>query len=439
LSATGARQAALRVLQAVRHGELVDRAVRREVDGLDPRDRAWTRELVLGTLRLRGRLDHRLGRFTRRPLDSLDPDVLDILRLGAYQLVEMGGVPGYAAISQSVDLAKSAGSAASLVSAVLHALQRADGEVAFPDLASDPVAHLSTWGSHPRWLVERWIARFGVDAARRLIDANNVRPQLYLHPVGSDLAEAAARLAATGVAATLDEAAGALCLFEPASLGAALDVVPAIVQDPAATAVAQYAAPPPSAVIADLCAAPGGKAIVLAAGTRSAMPRQVIACDVSAGRLARLTENLQRLPPLSVAIVVADARRPAIREADVVLLDVPCTGTGTLRRHADGRWRVRPEDIETLARLQVELLDAAHSVVRPGGLLVYATCSLEPEENEMQVEAFLNRHGDCTLEPPAGVAAERLDDSGCLSLMPHVHGCDGAFAARMRKRGPVAR
>jgi 16S rRNA (cytosine967-C5)-methyltransferase len=439
LSATAARHAALRVLRAVRGGDFADRAIRREVDRLETRDRAWTRELVLGTLRLRARLDYRLAHFTRRSLDTLDADVLDILRLGVYQLIEMGGVPAYAAISQSVELAKSAGAAAALVNAVLHALQRADGDVSFPSIETDPVAHLSTWGSHPRWLVERWIDRFGVDGARRLVDANNERPPLFLHPVGLDLTDAATRLDAAGVAVTVDARAGALRLDDSGWPGEALAVIPAIVQDPAATAVARFVEPPAAALILDACAAPGGKAIVLAAGTGSARPRRVVASDVSAGRLERLTRNLHRLPPLPVSVVVADARRPPIREADVVLIDAPCTGTGTLRRHADGRWRVRSDDISALALLQADLLDAAYAGVRPGGLLVYATCSLEPEENELQVEAFLNRYPDCTLEPPSAVAAERLDASGCLSLMPHVHGWDGAFAARMRKRGPVAR
>jgi 16S rRNA (cytosine967-C5)-methyltransferase len=439
LSATAPRQAALRVLRAVRHGDLVDRALRREADRLDVRDRAWTRELVLGTLRLRGRLDYRLGRFARRPLDALEPDVRDILRLGAYQLKEMGGVPGYAAVSQSVELARSVGGGASLVNAVLHALERAESDVEFPDAATDPVAHLSAWGSHPQWLVERWISRFGTDATRRLIESNNARPSLYLHPVGSNVALAKDRLAKAGVAADADPETATLRLHETAALAEALDALPAIVQDPAAGEVARYVEPPADALILDACASPGGKAIVLAAGIRSGSPRLVVACDVSAGRLRRLTENLSRLPPLPVAPVVADARQPAVRDVDVALLDAPCTGTGTLRRHADGRWRVRPDDIATLARLQAELLDAVYTAVRPGGLLVYATCSIEPEENELQVVAFLNRHADCTLEPPAGLPAERLDASGCLSLLPHVHGWDGAFAARMRKRGIVAR
>jgi 16S rRNA (cytosine967-C5)-methyltransferase len=209
-----------------------------------------------------------------------------------------------------------------------------------------------------------------------------------------------------------------------------LAVIPAVVQDPAAGLVTRYADVPKGALVADLCAAPGGKALELAERAR-----YVMAADVSFGRMARVRENAERIGGLPLGLVVADARWPAIGEADVVLIDVPCTGTGTLRRHPDGKWRLTPADLPALVELQREILEAAARCVRPGGLLIYSTCSLEPEENEDQVNAFLERHREFEpAPPPAGtVAAELLDEVGRLVVLPQATGTDGAFAARLRR------
>jgi 16S rRNA (cytosine967-C5)-methyltransferase len=421
-------------MRALRRGELLDSASRRELDGLDTRDRNWARELILGTVRLRGRIDHILAANARRPLESLDPDALDALRLGVYQLLEMDAVPAYAAVSESVELVKPAGRAvAGLTNAVLQAVRRSGGRTDWPDPDGDAEAWLSTWGSHPRWLVERWTRQLGVAGTRQLVEVNNSRASLYLRPVGMDADIARARLEASGIASQAI-GFGALRLERASDVRSALATVPAIVQDPAAGAVVRYVEPPEGAVIADLCASPGGKTIGLAAGTGRASPRWVVAADASTGRIERLRENLARLPALPVVVVCADARRPPFTGVDVALLDAPCTGTGTFRRHVDGRWRVRPEDVATLAAQQAEMLQAAAGTVRPGGLLVYATCSIEPEENEDQIDAFLYRNPDYTLEPPCGIDAAMLDSAGQLRLLPHVHGFDGAFAARLRRR-----
>jgi 16S rRNA (cytosine967-C5)-methyltransferase len=209
----------------------------------------------------------------------------------------------------------------------------------------------------------------------------------------------------------------------------ALAAVPALVQDQAAGLVARYAAVPAGARVADLCAAPGGKAIELAQDAG-----YLAAADMSWERLARLRENVARLPGQRMGLVVADARMPPFRPVDVVIVDAPCTGTGTLRRHPDGRWRLRPEDLIALARLQFEILEAAAPLVAPGGLLVYATCSLEPEENEERMDAFLAGHPEFEAAPPAAMPDPALlDGRGRLVVRPWVFGADGAFAARLRR------
>ncbi|HET6232782.1 MAG TPA: 16S rRNA (cytosine(967)-C(5))-methyltransferase RsmB [Longimicrobiaceae bacterium] len=430
---TPSRRAALDVLRRVRAGELADRALDQATGRLDPRDHGFTQELVYGTFRLRGRLDHLLGGLVKGGTAALEPDVLDVLRLGAYQLLEMGGVPAYAAISQSVDLVRIAGSpkAAGLVNGVLQNLQRRGDTIPVPDAEQAPGDYLSTWGSHPRWLVDRWIGRWGAEATRSLVDADNTRPELYLRPLGISVAEAVERLAAAGIGAEpVAFSPDSLRVLPPASAADALAAVPAVVQDPAAALVVRYAAVPAGATVLDLCAAPGGKAFGLASTAD-----HVVAADNSYRRLARVRENARRLDAAHrVRAVVSDARNPAFRPADAVLLDAPCTGTGTFRRHPDGRWRVGEGDLDALAKLQAELLDAAAPLVRGGGLLVYSTCSLEGEENEVQIDAFLGRHPEFSIEPPNdAVDAELLDDAGRLSVLPQRQGVDGAFAARLRR------
>jgi 16S rRNA (cytosine967-C5)-methyltransferase len=432
---TAPRRVAFHVLQRVRGGELADRAFDHEAARLEPRDRGFAQELVYGTFRLQGRVDHMLGALVRDGLGSLQPEVLDVLRLGAYQLLEMDSVPPYAAVSQSVELARYAGArrVAGLVNGVLQNLQRRRESLRFPAFADDPARHLETWGSHPRWLVERWIARWGAEGAKELVEADNRRPELYVRPLGVSVAEARARLGEAEIASEpVDFAPDSIRILPPATALEALAAVPAVVQDPAAALVVRYAAVPAGATVLDLAAAPGGKALGMA--ERAA---HVAAADLSPRRIARVAENAARIGwGGRIGPVVADGRHPPFRAADAVLLDAPCTGTGTFRRHPDGRWRVTPGDLKALAELQGELLRAAAALVKPGGVLVYSTCSLEREENEERVEAFLAEHPGFEPRPePGAVAAGVLDAAGRLCVLPQRHGVDGAFAARLGRRG----
>ncbi len=429
------RRAALEALNAVDRGRRLDLAFGDATVGLSGDQRRWAREAAFGAVRLRGRLDHLLAQHVRQSLDRMDPPVLNVLRLGAYQLFYMDSVPAYAAISQSVELARTAGfgRAAGLVNAVLRGLQReGGGPERFPSLADDPVGHLSTWGSHPAWLVERWLKRWGPEEVAGLVEENNRVPPLCLRALdGAEGLEAALEaLTAAGVAvAAIHEGAGVIELAQGASLDAALGAVRAQVQDPGAALVVKAVEPPEIGLVADLCAAPGGKAMGLAAPGRP-----VVAGDPSRPRLAQVAENADRLG-VEVWPVLARAQEPPVREAQVLLLDVPCSGTGTLRRHPDGRWRLEEAQVATLVGLQRDILEGSCGIVAQEGLLVYSTCTLEPEENEVQVRGFLDRHPEFTLEPPMGVPGEYMDAEGFLRVEPQVHGFDGAFAARMRRTG----
>lgn len=412
-------------------GRRLDVSMERWGRTLEPRDRAFLHELVYGVSRLRGRLDHLLGRRVHGGADRLDPPVLEVLRLGAYQILYMGGVPRYAAVSQAVDQARSVSGqgAAGLVNAVLRGVaEDGDGPGLFPDFETDPAGFLERWGSHPRWLVDRWLARWPPDEVRALVEADNRRSPLYLVPLDGTPEEAREALEAKGVRSR-PVGRGTSCLHLRAGTrpAAALDALPSYIQDPGAHLVTRYADVPSGTKVADLCAAPGGKAMALA--TRASY---TLAADRSEVRIRMIRDNVRRTGA-RMGLVVADARRPPLVAAEAVLLDVPCTGTGTLGRHPDGRWRLKPESMNDMIHLQREILDAGAGLVPPGGLLVYATCSLEPEENHEQVAAFLSRRPDFRVEATGAPGKEYLDGDGFLSVTPQRHGFDGAFAARMRR------
>ena len=433
---TAARAVAAEICADLRKGEFLDQTFERRIAPLDARDRRWTRELVYGMLRNRGRIDAVLADRVRGGLARLDPDVIDLLRLGVYQLTNMGSVPAYAAIAQTVELAKRRHGlgASKLVNAVLRRTDRERDELTNAAVPSDAVEALSLKYSHPRWLVARWVERWGEQDAERLLTLNNAEAPMVLRPFGIVREQLEAMLEEAGVhvaeAPYVPESiaiSGGITLTELGAFKKGLFFV----QDPAATLVSEYAAIPEGAEVADLCAAPGGKAIELSRTANS-----VLAGDKSVGRLQRLLANERRLETTNIYPFVADARHPAIRPVDAVLIDVPCTGTGTFRRHPDARWRLKISDLAVMSALQKTILRAASRVVKPGGLLVYSTCSLEPEENDEQIDSFLDGNSSWVLEPPPeGSVSPDLLDGGCLRVLPQRHGSDGAFAARLRRVG----
>jgi len=362
----------------------------------------------------------------RGGLERLDDDVLDLLRLGAHQLRAME-VPSYAAISETVDLARSvgAGRASGLVNGVLRSLDRAGTEGDdWPDPDADPAGWLASRGSHPRWLVERWLARWPFEEVARLVDLDNRVPTLHLVPVDGDLAAAAEAMRAAGLEVAVDELSGTLAV-ETSDVPGVLALHPSFVQDPAAALVMRYAAIPEGATVADLCAAPGGKALSAARGAR-----YVLAADPSGPRLALVGESARRLG-LPVHLVRSRGEAPPVWDMDVVLVDAPCTGTGTLRRHPDARWRLAPGDPARMAAVQARILLGAADAVRPGGVLVYSTCTLEPEENRGVVDRFLSERPDFTPAPPDDDELPMVE--GALEVLPQQRGTDGAWAMRMQR------
>jgi 16S rRNA (cytosine967-C5)-methyltransferase len=425
--ASAARRSALALLGRVEKGEALAPPLERAAAALtDARDRALLHELVLGTLRRRGWLDHVLTRLSRRSFDALAPAVRDALRLGAYQLLFLR-TPAHAAVSEAVDLAREREPhAGPFVNAILRRLQR-EGPPPEPDPSADPVGWMSTAGSLPRWLAERWHARLGPGGALARTRAALDLPPTFvrLNPrvpsARDELAAAGIELEPTAVPEAFRASAGALGRFAESGL--------VYVQDAGSQLVARLAAA--EGLLLDACAAPGGKAMLLSDMAQG--PTRVVAAEASRKRLALMTTLARRWGATRLLLLGADALSPPFRsEFDGVLLDAPCSGLGTLARNPDIRWRVRPADIERHAARQRALLASLARLVRPGGHLVYAACSLEAEETHQVVDAFLAAN--------AGFAQDELPEwsrllarDGRVELDPALQAGDGFFAVRLRR------
>jgi 16S rRNA (cytosine967-C5)-methyltransferase len=446
---TRTRLLALRVLERVqRAGAYADLALHHALgrSGLSAPDRAFATELVYGTLRWRGRIDYLLSHMVDRDLEKLEPLVATALRLGAYQVVFSERVPTMAAVDESVRCVRAAGvdRATGLVNAVLRRLANEHEQIPLPSLADDPVAHLTHALSLPGWIAERWVQRYGPEEAAALALASNNPPPLTvrancrrgsaaellteLQPRFADVA--ACRIARDGL--VLGRRGNPA--LEPAFLAGRFTV-----QDEASQLVVVLLDPQPGEQVLDVCAAPGGKATGIA--ERIGDRGRVLALDRNVRRLALVRRAARRLGLDNITCDVADATRPLANRAgadgfDRVLVDAPCSGLGTLRRNPDARWRTQPGDPARLTEIQTAILRNAAAQVRPGGTLVYSTCTLLPEENEAVIEAFLKSARDFTAAPSDRIPAEVravVDGEGFLRCFPHRHDTDGFFAARLAR------
>ncbi|MEO3434550.1 transcription antitermination factor NusB [Inquilinus sp. CAU 1745] len=426
----GARIAARDLLRAVLgRKRALDEVLDRTLDAasLAPRDRAFVRLLTATTLRRLGQIDALIDQMLEMPLPPTGTAARDALRLGAAQLLFLG-TPPHAAVDTSVALVDRGRDARfkGLVNAVLRRLDREGAAL----VTAQDAARLNT----PDWLWNAWTAAYGEDTARAVADAHLTEAPLDITPKG-DPAGWAERLDATLLpSGSLRRAAGGAVPDLPGFGEGAWWV-----QDAAAALPARLMGDVAGLRVADLCAAPGGKTAQLcAAGAR------VTAVDRSEGRLARVRANLDRLG-LEAELVAADAAifRPA-EPFDAVLLDAPCSATGTIRRHPDIPRLKSPEDVEKLAAAQARLLDHAVTLVRPGGILVWCTCSLQPEEGERQIASLLERAGNAVRRDPVraeeiGGLAEAVTAEGEIrtlpSMLPGEGGLDGFHIARLRRFG----
>ncbi|HAR98032.1 MAG TPA: 16S rRNA (cytosine(967)-C(5))-methyltransferase RsmB [Syntrophus sp. (in: bacteria)] len=411
----------------------------------DPRDRGLATRLVYDTLRMQGRLDWILRQICRGRLADLEPVTRAILRTALYQLEFADRIPAFAAVDAAVELAKArVPERAALVNAVLRSALRKRDAIRWPDPVRDPAGHIAATASHPLWLVRRWLAVYGPGETAALCRADNETPpctlrvnRLRITPAAGREALAAAGLACeptpfspdglavAGAAASLSETAP----FREGGLH---------IQDEASQLVAPLVDPRPGETLLDLCAGSGGKTTHLAALLENS--GEILAVDIHPRKLADLETLARRLGATPIRTWAGDAEAD-LGEAfharfDRVLVDAPCSGTGTLRRNPEIKWRLQPRDLGPLVRRQRRILDAAAAYPRRGGLLVYATCALLPEENDGVIVDFLDRHPEYAPDPPPPpFPAALLDGGGYFRTLPHRDGMDGFFGARLRRLG----
>ncbi|MEO6462610.1 MAG: 16S rRNA (cytosine(967)-C(5))-methyltransferase RsmB, partial [Candidatus Eisenbacteria bacterium] len=416
---------------------------------LDRRDRGFMNELVKGTLRHRATLDWHLGRFLHVGLASTPVWIQNALRLGAYQLIHLDRIPPRAAVDETVKLALKYGhpGTAGLANSVLRRLAEAVsmGDLAMPSPTRDDGTPdweaLTAITSHPRWLLERWVPRYGIDGTLALCNANNRHARLGLRAnrLRLDRKELLKRLEDAGLAGEAGRWSSHTVWVEA---DADFSDFPAYargdctVQDESETMVSQLLAPKPGERVLDLCAAPGGKTTHLAELMGDS--GEIVAVEKMAPRARTMKKQVDRLGVKTVTIEVADGTTANLLSMgagglyDRALVDAPCSGLGVLARRADARWRKEASLFEEMADVQAKLLRAAAEVVRPGGTLVYSVCSFEPEETDAIVASFLAGHPEWTKEHAATTLPKDLvEEGGSMRILPHVHGVDGAFAVRL--------
>ncbi len=432
------RGRALAVLCRAEEGAPADRLLEEARQGLDGRDRAFLLELVYGVLRNRARIDWLLDRFSAQPVSRTDIGTRNILRLAAYQLLFLDKVPPSAAVNTATELAKLRGRKPGYVNGLLRSLGRSRDSLPVPENA-DPAVRMALLHSHPPWLVRRWMGRYGMERTEEALRRNNLPAPLCIRTNrlkgGRD--ELASLLEAQGatVRRTALSPAGLEVLSSPGLTSLqAFQEGWFMVQDEAAQLVSLLVAPQPGETVLDACAAPGGKATHLAELMQD--QGSVVALESDPGRIGLIDQNLQRLGSTIVRPVRGDAAAFQEGSYDRVLVDAPCSGLGVLRRHPDGRWTKTDRSIAEKQDLQRRMLRNCASLVRPGGTLVYATCTTEKEENEDVITHFLAEYRDQyflddpgRLLPPA--AAELVDDQGFFRTFPSERDLDGFFAARL--------
>lgn len=445
-----ARQAAFRILLEVDEGRThADTLLRAPfVDRLSATDRNLTTALVLGTLRWQVRLDHELKKFFTKPNAKLDRAVLIALRLAALQIAQMERIPTRAAIDESVELTKKAGHhfASRMVNAVLRKF--AATHLSFSNDAASDGKNLALATAHPEWIVARWLVRYGPETSKKICLHGQQQPELHLRlsepTVATELTEAGVQIAPGHLLTN-----ARVLVAGDATATPALRENRARIQDEGSQLVAELAAvsAPKAEKILDACAAPGGKTLVLAERFPAA---SFVACEISEPRCAELRT---RLAPLDARIEIrcCDATQLQEKDAyDLILVDAPCSGTGTLGRNPEIRHRLTPEEFARQAERQRAIVTAAFAALRPGGRLFYSTCSLEPEENEEVVAAVLSATANARQISLAGAldalaqqnritpeAQESLRTAltpeGALQLLPGTHPSDGFFAALLEK------
>ena len=451
MSGITARELALKVLMAVlEEGAYANLALNKVLEKYRPAklDRAFATELAYGSLKALGTLDWVLAQFVKRPLDDQPPAIRNILRISAYQLLYMPRVPPRAVCYEGTELSKKYGHAGivKFVNGVLRNLARSGSKIEYPALEQKPVEHISLCYWHPAWLVERWLAEYGLEETLEFCRANNA-------PAPNTVRTNTLKIDRDALARLLEEEGLSVekAAFAPEGLHISgyhsLGSLPSFkkglftAQDESSMLASRALSPVPGAFVVDACSAPGGKTTHLAELMENR--GRIVAADIYRHKLALVEENCARLGITIVEPVEEDARnlgKVYAGRADFVLVDAPCSGLGVLRRRPDARWRKKPGQIAELVDLQAEILESASRCLKPGGVMVYCTCTVTREENLEQVKNFLAGHSEFVFDSlvpflPSSLDAKNTLGGGYVQLYPHVQGTDGFFIARLLKKG----
>ena len=445
------RLVALNILNAAqRTNQTLDAVLerfRRQFPLPSQRDRALLQKIVFGVLRWRGRLDHIIGSFSHTPLMKIQPEILNILRIGTFQVVYLDRIPVSAAVNTSVEIAKTLAPSwvVRFINAVLRKVVNGHHQVRYPSISKEPIAALAVRKSFPPWLIQRWLKRFSLKETTELCDAINTIPPITLraNTLKIDRPSLLQMMAQHCESATAaPQSPDGIHLHHPRMPLPDLDAYRMglfQVQDEAAQLVSLLLNPKPGERVLDACAGRGGKTghIAQLMNNRG----EIAAVDVIAEKLKELTAEMQRVG----FTIVTTHRIDLLRNMhdfvpgtfDRILLDAPCSGLGVIRRNPDSKWKGEKETLDRYSGRQIALLDSIVPLVKHGGILLYSVCSNEPEECEAVVDHFLERHEDFRLASPPpvnpGEDTYSFGHDGMLKTFPHRHNMDGFFAARFRR------
>lgn len=438
-----AREWALLVInEVIQNGAYANIALdkQHQKEFIEGQERSLAVELSRGTIKAWGTLDWMISFYLKYPMTDLPPMIGSILRMGFYQIFFMPKIPDSAACNESVELAKKYGhpGTVKLVNAVLRSAVREPEKIAWPNKESEPVKYLARKYYHPVWVVKRWYQELGFDQTEYLLEQNNKAPLLGIRTqvLRNSPQECFKKLENEGFDLEFSKLVPeGLRVFShpPLTHSLVLKTGEALIQDEGAMLIAHLVDPQPGERILDACAAPGGKSTHLAELMED--KGIVIAQDIHEHKLRLIRQNADKLQLKSIQTHLGDATKinDSELEYDRILVDAPCSGLGTIGRRADTRWRKSEQQIKELTEIQFEILKSASFKLKSGGRLVYSTCTLTPEENELLVSRFLTSHPEFTLIPVEDILENFSGEF--LKLWPHQTQTDGFFAAIFKKEG----
>lgn len=441
----GPRGTAVKLLNRVERSDAyLDRLLEAEMRSTDMNelDKGLMNEIVTGVIRWQSKIDWVLTGFFHGNFTKAETNIKNALRVALYQILFLDKIPHSAAVNESVEFIKRlrGQKVGDLVNAILRNILRNVENIRYPDPKEDRIQHLAVIESHPYWLVKRWVERFGYDEAKSLLAANNRRPDLTLRvnrlkiDFNYFLSQLDHHQVQFSRSSYLDffvrvrhmSGIGGSEMFRQGFF---------VVQDESAGLAVQLLDPKPGDRVLDMCAAPGGKTTFI--GELMKNMGEVVAVDRYETRLNLVKTACQRLGIANAHFITADAGTLQTQPADRVLVDAPCSGLGVLAKKPDAKWKREPEDLVRLVLLQASILENAMAHVKPGGVLVYSTCTTEPEENMMLVKSALATHPEFTIENAGQfVKPEVVHQDGYIETFPNKHGMDGAFAIRLKKSAP---